>query len=109
MKSVFLWAGSQQPESHQSACALFPRSSGAEPGEDCTVIGTAFSIREKGPEHHRTVDYRSSFSVSVCQFELKKKKNLNKLQNNFPEQLNRNNNEILKMKNIINRFIITSL
>lgn len=63
--------------------ALFPRSSGAEHGGDCPVIGTALSIRKNGTgktQRHRRAQIPLPVSVWILCFDLKpsqiqKKKN----------------------------------
>lgn len=54
--------------------ALFPRSSGAEHGGDCPVIGTALSIRKNGTgktQRHRRAQIPLPVSVWILCFDLK--------------------------------------
>lgn len=54
--------------------ALFPRSSGAEHGGDCPVIGTALSIRKNGTgktQRHRRAQIPLPVSVRILCFDLK--------------------------------------
>lgn len=59
------WAGSQQPDSDQSASRLVPSVQWSRARGDCPVIGTALSIRKTGPEHRDTAENRSPFSARI--------------------------------------------
>ncbi len=65
------WAGSQQPDSDQSASRLVPSVQWSRARGGCPVIGTALSIRKTGPEHRDTAEYRSPVSVWILLFILK--------------------------------------